>query len=120
MPRSKRRKPKRSPGPSGRPAPGSASGRAQPPERGRGRLEPLPSPRYTPPRPEFRIRPTSHRIVGWALVVLGVAVAVVNDIQWASTRVAVLPGGHSELYLLLAVGVAAYGAVWLGVFDRQT
>lgn len=120
MPRSKSRKPKRSTRPSGRHAPESAPGRAQPPARGRVRLEPLPSPRYTPSRPEFRTRPTSHRIVGWALVVLAVALAVVNDLQWASSRVAILPGGHNELYLLLAIGVAAYGAVWLGVFDRPT
>lgn len=43
--------------------------------------------------------------------------AVLNDIQWASTRVRLLPGGHSELYLMLALVIAAFGAWWLGLFD---
>jgi len=49
---------------------------------------------------------------------VGAAVAVVNDLQWASSGLSILPGGHSELYLLAAVAVAAYGGWWLGVFDR--
>ena len=31
-----------------------------------------------------------------------------------------LPGGHSELYLLLAIAVAVYGTRFLGLFDRGT
>ena len=95
-----------------------ADGRAQAPLRGRASPEPSPSPRYTPSRPAFRIRPSWHKVLGWTFVALGVVIAVVNDIQWASRRMMVLPGGHSELYLVLAFLVAATGAWWLGVFDR--
>jgi len=49
---------------------------------------------------------------------VGAAVALLNDLQWASGGLSILPGGHSELYLLAAVCVAAYGAWWLGLFDR--
>jgi hypothetical protein len=82
--------------------------------------EPTPSPRYTPAQAAFRIRPASHRFIGWGLVALAVALAVLNDIQWAAGNVTVLPGGHSEAYLMLAVGIAASGAWWLGLFDRPT
>lgn len=68
----------------------------------------------------LRVRPTSHKIVGWAVVGLGIAIAVLNDMQRFSTRITLLPGGHSELYLMLAVLVAAFGAWWLGLFDRPS
>lgn len=96
------------------------SPRAQPGARGPAAPTPEPSARYTPARPAFRIRPAAHKVVGWALVALGVAIAVLNDVQWASSRLSVLPGGHSELYLMVAVAVAAFGAWWLGLFDRPT
>lgn len=75
------------------------------------------STRYTPPSPKYRFRPGWHKAVGWALVVLGAAIAVVNDLAFFEIRV--LPGGHSELYLLLGIAVAGYGSWWLGLFDRN-
>lgn len=93
-----------------RPAPRSAGPRA----------DPEPSARYTPAQPEFRIRPVGHKAVGGVLVGVGAVVALLNDIQWVSARVQILPGGHSELYLMLAIAVAGFGAWWLGLFDRPS
>lgn len=59
-------------------------------------------------------------MLGWALVGLGVCIAVLNDVQWASARRTLLPGGHSELYLMLAFAVAGFGTWWLGLFDRPS
>lgn len=92
--------------------------RTRSPQTAELRPEPAPSARYTPSRAVFRIRPLSHKVIGWVLVGLGVAVAVLNDVQWASSRLRLLPGGHSELYLMLALAIAAYGSWWLGLFDR--
>lgn len=82
--------------------------------------EPAPSPRYTPVRPVFRIRPTWQKVLGWALVAVGALIVVLNDVQWIGDGPTLLPGGHSEAYLLLGVAVAAYGAWWLGLFDRPS
>jgi len=57
-------------------------------------------------------------VLGWALVALGVVIGVLNDVARIGPRVA--PGGHNEMYLLLAVGVAGLGGWWLGIFDRPT
>jgi len=65
-----------------------------------------------------RFRPTSHKVLGWALVVVGIVLGVAND--FARFGPNLLPGGHSELYLVLAVGLAAYGGWWLGIFDRPS
>lgn len=116
MPESRHRKPGRQrPGPA-RDRTGQA--RRRPQRREEERPEPAPSARYTPARSAFRIRPVSHKIVGWVLVSLAVAVAILNDVQWVSSTLRLLPGGHSELYLLLALAIAVFGMWWLGVFDR--
>lgn len=80
-----------------------------------GRPAPDASSRYTPRRPTFRIRPVSHKVAGWALVAAGIAVAVLNDVAFFGPEP--LPGGHSELYLVLGVAIAAFGTWWLGLFD---
>lgn len=119
-PRSRARKPRQSPPRRRGQLKRDGSRRAQPPARGRATHTPEPSARYTPSRPAFRIRPTAHKVLGWSLVALGIVIAVLNDVQWASSRLTLLPGGHSELYLMLALAVAAFGAWWLGLFDRPT
>lgn len=50
------------------------------------------------------------------MVAAGTAVAVLNDVAFFGPEP--LPGGHSELYLVLGVAIAAYGTWWLGLFDR--
>jgi len=57
-------------------------------------------------------------VLGWGLVALGIVIGVLNDVARIGPKV--VPGGHNELYLLLAVGVAGYGGWWLGIFDRPT
>jgi hypothetical protein len=64
------------------------------------------------------MRPTWHRVVGAAIVILGVAIAITNDLIFVGASRSPLPGGHSELYLMLAFGVAGYGTWWFGWFDR--
>jgi hypothetical protein len=90
------------------------------PDAGLGGTGPNPaaSSRYTPRRPTFRIRPTGHTVAGWCLVAVGVAISVLNDFAYFGSTP--LPGGHSELYLILGVAVAAYGTWWLGLFDRPS
>lgn len=82
------------------------------------RAPPEASSRHTPRRPGIRLRPGWHKVLGWSLIVGGVVVAVLNDYAWFGSPV--LPGGHSELYLLVAVAIAGYGTWWLGLFDRPS
>ena len=81
---------------------------------------PQTSGRYTPATPAHRVRPRWHRWAGWAGVVLGVLIAAVNDLMLIGEDVILLPGGHSELYLLLGITVAAAATRLLGLFDRGT
>lgn len=77
------------------------------------------SPRYTPRQKKpFRFRPEWHKPLGWAIVLLGITIAVVNDLAVFDIRV--MPGGHNELYLVLALLVAGGGTWFLGIFDRST
>lgn len=79
---------------------------------------PAASARYTPRQKKpFRFRPDWHRPVGWAIVVFAITVAVVNDLALFDIRV--MPGGHNELYLVLAVLIAGGGTWFLGLFDRS-
>lgn len=86
----------------------------------RPRDQPVPaSQRYTRPTPKLiRIRPDWHRRVGWVVVLSGLAVAVINDVPLFGGP-SLLPFGHSELYLLAAIIVAATGTRWFGWFDRS-
>lgn len=75
--------------------------------------------RYTAPQRHIRLRPDWHRWVGWVIVGVGIVVAVLNDVTpFVGTNL--VPGGHSELYLLLAVAIAAGGTWFLGLFDPPT
>lgn len=108
-PQSRSRKPKKKSRPSqGRTSSGGVSKADLPAE----------SARYTRPVPVIRIRPLGHKVTGWILVVVGIAVAVINDAAWLGVNI--MPGGHNELYLFVAVGIAAFGGWWLGVFDGPT
>jgi hypothetical protein len=80
---------------------------------------PASSSRYTPPPSPFRFRPSWHKVLGFALLVAGVALAVVNDVMMLQPSITLLPGGHNELYLFLGIAVAAYSTWWFGWFDRQ-
>lgn len=80
---------------------------------------PSPSARYTPPARSVRLRPQWHKGIGAAVLIVGIAVAVLNDVMLLGASATLLPGGHSELYLLLGVGVAAYSTWWFGWFDRE-
>ena len=71
--------------------------------------------RYTAPNRPFRIRPDWHKPLGWVIVALGLVVAVVNDLELFGINL--MPGGHNELYLLLALVIAGGGTWFLGLFD---
>lgn len=78
------------------------------------------SARYTPPDRNVVVRPRWHRVAGWAGVVAGVLVVVLNDAMLAGIDTDLLPFGHSELYLILGVVIAGLFSRFLGLFDRQT
>ena len=103
-----------------------ATGRVTPSKRARSvedvdvRPAPEASSRYTPKQPTYRLRPGWHRWAGWVGVALGVVVAASNDVMLMTGHLTLLPGGHSELYLLLGVAIAAASSWFLGLFDRGT
>ena len=66
--------------------------------------------------PKHKIRPGWHKPLGWTVVALGVFVIIGNDVAYVAKSI--LPGGHSEAYLLLGLIVAGVGSVFLGLFDR--
>jgi hypothetical protein len=47
-------------------------------------------------------------------------VAILNDVMLTGVDRTLLPYGHSELYLILAVAIAATSSWFLGLFDRRT
>lgn len=61
-------------------------------------------------------RPSWHRWVGIAIMVAGVAIAVLNDVMFF-TDTPILPFGHQELWLATGVVVAGFGSWFLGLFD---
>lgn len=78
---------------------------------------PEPSSRYTPPKAAVRLRPAWHRWFGLGVLLAGGLIAVLNDVPLFGGR-SVLPFGHSELYLLLALAVAGSATRFFGWFDR--
>lgn len=81
----------------------------------RDRAAPPSSGRYTPPAKYLRIRPTWHRVVGAIEAVLGALLIMVNYVQ---DEQPILPGGHSELYFIAGLAIAAGSLWWFGAFDR--
>lgn len=84
----------------------------------RSEVDPPRPSRYTSPKVDVTVRPRRHRWLGWAVLAAGVAVGALNDAMLIGEDLMLLPGGHSELYLLLAIAVAVYGTRFLGLFDR--
>ncbi len=82
----------------------------------RQRRKPTAAPSPRSGRRAARFRPAWHKVVGWSLVGLGVAVIVVNEVDVVDLEL--LPGGHSPAYLLLGLVVAVAGSWWLGLYDR--
>lgn len=68
--------------------------------------------------PTVRYRPAWHKVIGVALLAVGVALAVTNDMELLGGPHPPLPGGHSEGYLLVAGLIAATSMWWFGLFDR--
>lgn len=85
----------------------------------RPRASPAPSNRYTPPKKSFRFRPGWHKLLGFALLFVGIALAAVNDAMLLQPSLTMLPGGHNELYLLAGVVIAGVSTWWFGWFDRR-
>ena len=83
-------------------------------------MAPEASARYTPPTPQYRLRPRWHRFAGWFGVALGIVIAAVNDLMLMGDDLTLLPGGHNEGYLLLGIAVAGSSTWFLGLFDRGT
>ncbi|HEY9558419.1 MAG TPA: hypothetical protein VIR58_16900 [Acidimicrobiales bacterium] len=78
---------------------------------------PQASARYTPKfKARGPFRPTWHKVVGALLVVLGLSIFVINDLAWFDINI--IPGGHNELWALLAFAVAGTSTWWFGWFDR--
>ena len=76
------------------------------------------SARYTPKKPTYRLRPRWHRLAGWVGVVLGIAVIIANDAMLIAQNLSLLPGGHTEVYLLVGLLVGGSSTWFLGLFDR--
>ena len=78
---------------------------------------PPPTARYTPPvKNRGLFRPMWHKVVGGLLILGGITLFVLNDLEWFDVHV--MPGGHNELYALLAFGIAGSSTWWFGWFDR--
>ena len=101
------------------PNPATASPSKVTKRRSTGRAEPAATSRYTPPKKSVRFRPDWHKRVGIGLLLLGIAVIVLNQLVLLGAATALLPGGHSEFYLLLGAGIAGYSTWWFGWFDRE-
>jgi hypothetical protein len=76
-----------------------------------------PSSRYTPKqKARGPFRPTWHKAIGALMLLAGAAIFIINDLAWFDINW--IPGGHSELYAMLAFAVAGTSTWWFGWFDR--
>ncbi len=96
------------------PSPSSA-----PKRRTTEKATPAASSRYTPPLKSVRFRPEWHKLIGAVILVIGIAIVILNDIVLLGASATLLPGGHTELYLVLGVVIAGYSTWWFGWFDRE-
>lgn len=64
-------------------------------------------------------RPTWHRWLALSLLLAGVSVLILNDVMLLQPSVVLLPGGHNELYLLVAVVISGFSTWFFGWFDRS-
>jgi hypothetical protein len=95
----------------GDPRPGTTRGPAEP------AASSARSGRYTPKlKNRGPFRPTWHKVIGTLMVVAGLTVFVLNDLEWFDVHV--MPGGHNELYAVVAVAIAGSSLWWFGAFDR--
>lgn len=116
---SKRSYPAGTPSPPTSPNPRPVGG-ATPRRTPREREAPAESGRYTAPKASYRLRPRWHRVAGWTGVIAGILIAALNDGMLMTEGLTLLPFGHSELYLILAVLVAGASTWFLGLFDHGT
>ena len=78
--------------------------------------------RYTPPRRATQLtgfRPPWHRWLAAGLLLGALAIIGLNDAM-RFTTIGLLPGGHSELYLLLGLALGAISGRFFGIFDRES
>lgn len=79
--------------------------------------QPAASSRFTPKlKARGPFRPTWHKVVGALLIVLGLGLFVINDL--ALFDINLIPGGHNELWAMVAIITAATSTWWFGWFDR--
>jgi hypothetical protein len=64
-----------------------------------------------------KTRPEWQRPVGIVAVSVGIGVMAVNLLDRVGVDFAVLPGGHSPLYLLGGLILSGVGVWWLGLLD---
>jgi hypothetical protein len=64
------------------------------------------------------MRSRVEKVAGALLITVGLVVVLTNYAEEIIDR-HLLPGGHSPLYLLLGVLLAAYGTWSTGVLDRK-
>ena len=95
------------------------SAKSNPRRLDKGGRELATSSRYTAPPPKVRFRPRWHRFFGWSGVALGVLIIALNDVMLMGNSLTLLPFGHSELYLMLGMGVGASSAWFLGLYDHD-
>jgi hypothetical protein len=95
--------------PESRPRHGKPSGRRS---RRRQSASSVPSGRYTPPT-STRLRPTWHKGVAGALIIIGAALFFVCEFNVGNIHNF---GGH--IWYLVGFAIAASSLWWFGAFDR--
>lgn len=96
--------------------PGAA--RAEKPNAGEQMAPAASSSRYTPPaKNRGMFRPVWHKVIGGLVVLAGLAIFVVNDLEWLGIHL--MPGGHNELYAVAGIVVAGSSMWWFGWLDRS-